>query len=122
PAYPAPASGTAPTPALSEHDERVWSLAAHLLVFVGGFLAPLVIWLVFRGRSDFLEHHAKEALNFQITVLLAAGLFLIMILAFIGYLFLLLLAIAAVALPIIAAARAHGGDWFRYPVALRLVK
>jgi hypothetical protein len=70
---------------LSPQEEKGWSLAAHLLVLVGGFVAPLIIWLVFKGRGPFLEHHAKESLNFQITVMIAMFVAVILMFLLVGF-------------------------------------
>lgn len=106
---------------LSVSEEKGWSLAAHLLVLVGGFLAPLIIWLVFKDRGPFLEHHAKESLNFQITVMIAAFVSIITAFILIGFVLLLVLLPWMVIMPIIAAVKANSGEWYRYPLTLRLV-
>ena len=127
PAYapppPAPAYG-APFAAapLSPPEEKGWSLAAHLLVLVGGFLAPLIIWLVFKGRGPFLEHHAKESLNFQITVTIAMFVSILLMFLLVGIVLVLALIPWMVIMPIIAAVKANNGEWYRYPLTLRLVK
>ena len=70
---PPPAYGTAPTGApLSDSDQRMWATIAHIGPVIASFVAPLVISLVFKGRGQFVEEQAKEALNFQITVAIAA--------------------------------------------------
>ena len=118
PAYGAPAGAIAP---LSPQEERGWSLAAHLLVLVGGFLAPLIIWLVFKGRGPFLEHHAKESLNFQITVTIAMVVAFVLMFVLVGIVLVLALLPWMFILPIIAAVKANNGEWYRYPLTLRLI-
>ncbi|KAB7744907.1 DUF4870 domain-containing protein [Nostocoides sp. F2B08] len=128
PAYGAPAPGPAPAygapvgAPLSPQEEKGWSLAAHLLVLVAGFLAPLIIWLVFKGRGPFLEHHAKESLNFQITVTIAAIVSGLAIFLLIGIVMILALIPWMIIMPIIAAVKANNGEWYRYPLTLRLIK
>ena len=115
--------GASSTPSqLSPSDEKGWSLGTHLLCLVGGFLPPLIVWLVFKGRGPFLEHHAKEALNFQITVIIAAIVSGLLILALVGFVLLPLVGIWAFIMPIVAAVKANSGEWYRYPLTLRLVK
>ena len=108
--------------ALSPQEEKGWSLAAHLLVLVAGFLAPLIIWLVFKGRGPFLEHHAKESLNFQITVTIAGIISGLAIFLLIGIVMILALIPWMIIMPIIAAVKANSGEWYRYPLTLRLIK
>ena len=120
PAWDAPA----PVPPLSPQDERTWAILVHLLPLLGvGLLAPLVVWLVFRGRGPFLEHPAKESLNLQLTVLIAVavGTLLSVVLFGIPALLLVLAGVAWVVLEILAAVAASRWEWYRYPVTLRLV-
>ena len=95
-------------------------------MLLAGFVAPLVIWLVFKGRGPFLEHHAKESLNFQITLLLVmtclgAATFILMF-VLIGIVLvpvLIVVPILALVAEIIAAVAAQKGEWFRYPCCIR---
>ncbi|MCA1783562.1 MAG: DUF4870 domain-containing protein, partial [Intrasporangiaceae bacterium] len=107
---------------LSPPEEKGWSLAAHLLVLVGGFIAPLIIWLVFKGRGPFLEHHAKESLNFQITVSIALFVSFILMFLLVGFILIFALLPWMIIMPILAAVKANNGEWYRYPLTLRLVK
>ena len=63
-------------------DEKLWAIGAHLGPLLLGFIAPLVVWLVFRERSAFLDRTGKEALNMQLSYLiyfLVAGFSLILL-------------------------------------------
>lgn len=111
-------------PPLRPDEERTWSLLAHLGGILFSALAPLVVWLVFKGRGPFLDHHAKEALNFQITVLIAyVATWIITAITF-GLLSFLpfLVWVAGLVFAILAAVAANKGEWYRYPATLRLVK
>ncbi len=65
--YP-PQGQPGPAQPLSPADTKTWASLSHLLGGILGFLAPLVIWLVFRERSYVVDGEAKKALNFQILV------------------------------------------------------
>ena len=127
PGYPQhayPASGPAP---LSPADERTWAIAAHLSPFLASFvglpfLGPLVIYLVFRDRGPFVRHHAAQALNFQIIVMIALVVFGLLSLALIGIPFLIATGVAAIVFQIIAAVEANNGKWYRYPLTPDWVK
>jgi uncharacterized Tic20 family protein len=111
-------------PPLRPDEERTWAVLAHLGSLVGvGFLAPLVIWLVFRGRGAYLEHQAKEALNFQLTLLIAYLVAGIVTVVTFGIAFPLLigLGIGQLVLQILAAVAAGRYEWYRYPVCIRFV-
>jgi uncharacterized Tic20 family protein len=117
------APGAPPTP-----DERTWGMIAHLSAFVGllvpfgNIIAPLVIWLARRDGSEFVEIEAKEALNFNISVALAAVVCALLTLAAVGILLGLALFVTWLAMTIIAAIKASEGIGYRYPISLRLVK
>jgi uncharacterized Tic20 family protein len=124
PATPGAPSGPAPT-----QDDRTWGLIAHLSAFVffllppiGGVLGPLIVWLARRDQSPFVATQAKEALNFNLSVLIAAAFCGLLVLVLIGFLLGLALFIAWIALTIIAAIKASEGVDYRYPVSLRLIK
>jgi len=101
-------------------------MLCHLLPIAAGFIAPLVIWLIKKDQSRFLDHHGREALNFQITVLIATlGLTIIaavLMFFLIGILLLPLIfviAIGAIVLEVLAGIAANRGDWHRYPCTIR---
>jgi uncharacterized protein len=109
-------------------DERTWGMVAHLAALgffilpFGNIIGPLVVWLAKRDHSAFVALHAKEALNFNITILIG-GLVCCVLLAFsIGILFGALLFVFWLVLTIIAALKANEGATYRYPFTLRLVK
>ncbi len=51
-------------------DEKTAAILAHVLVLVGGFIAPLIVYLVKKDDSKFVRKHAAESLNFQLTLLI----------------------------------------------------
>lgn len=116
-------------------DERTWALLGHLSALsafvvtgIGCVLGPLIIWLVKRDTLPFAADQAKEALNFNITVLIAAaGLVLFSIITVgIGLLLTVPLGFALffywLIFTIVAAVNANNGVRYRYPMTLRLVQ
>ena len=102
-------------------------MLAHLLSFVAayialGFIATLVVLLVFGPRSAYVRAHAVESLNFNLSWLIYAIVGVVLIFLGIGILILLALGIAYVFLVIIASIRANNGELFRYPLTLRFVR
>lgn len=134
---PAPPSYGAPHPSGIPSESRNWAMGAHLSAFVGAwialaFLGPLVIWLIRREQGDaFAEHHAREALNFNLSMLIylvvggIVGGILTLVTLGIGLIVLLPVALALVAawvvLTILAAVKASNGESYRYPITIRLV-
>lgn len=125
------------SPISPTQEERSWAMAAHAgqilaIPLSGGALCwavPLVIWLVKKDESTFVEEHAKEALNFQITLLLFlllyAGVSGILICLLVGLLLLwaipVLYVVPVVVFGIQGTLAANRGEAYRYPFILRLV-
>jgi uncharacterized Tic20 family protein len=105
----APGGAAVGEQALSQSDERLWAMLAQLGGIVIGWLAGLIVMLVFGKRSAFVNSQAKEALNFQITLILASIVGAILTLLIIGF-------------SIIAGIANNKGEEYRYPFILRLVK
>lgn len=106
-------------------DERTWAMIAHLSAFavmVVPALGPWVVWRVRRATSAFVASQAKEALNFNLTVTLAAILCAALFWVGIGIPLGVLLFVGWFSLTIVAAFRANEGIDYRYPVTLRLVR
>ncbi|HEV6955154.1 MAG TPA: DUF4870 domain-containing protein [Promicromonospora sp.] len=108
---------------LNPSDERLWGVLSQVGPFVAGFIAPLVIWLVFRERSRFVDQEAKESLNFQITVAVAhVAAFLITTITFgIGGIVYLVF-VAVIVFQILAAVANNRGEPYRYPVNIRFIR
>ncbi len=103
-------------------DEKTMAILSHILTLIGGFIAPLIIYLVKKDESKFIEDHAKESLNFQITIFLSFIVCFILIFVLIGIFLIWILSIVALVLVIVATIRASEGKIYRYPFNLRLIK
>ena len=100
-------------------DEKTLAILSHILTIVVWLFAPLVIYLVKKDESQFVAAHAKESLNFQITVALAC---IILAITIIGIFLLWIVGIIALILVIVATIKANDGKLYRYPFTLRLIK
>lgn len=89
---------------------------------IGFILAPLVVWIVKRDDDPFIDDQGKEAVNFQITMTLAAIVSGVLMVVLIGFLLLPIVIIAMIVLPIIAAMRTRDGEMYRYPFTIRFIK
>ena len=118
---------TAPPPAPegnAPQDQRTMTLLAHILGILTGFICSLVIWLINKDNPEksFVTDQAKEALNFQITLIIAYFISGILTLVLIGFLLMAAIGIANLVLCIMAAMKANNGEAYRYPFTLRLIK
>ena len=135
-------AGTGAAPGAPSRDERQWAMLCHLSAMlmyctvIGGFIAPLVIWLMKRDEMPFVADQGRETLNFQITtllVLLAGGMLALMG----GVLAILILPLVLVPIggaiiggallfhfivTIIATVRVSEGVLYRYPICWRVIR
>lgn len=121
-----PESATPPPPAPtagSSSDDRNIALITHLSGIILGFIVPLIVWLIHKDRADkgWLNAQAKEALNFQITIVIGYVICWILMWIVIGFLLWWLLWIVNLVFCILAAVAVSKGESYRYPFALRLI-
>lgn len=120
-----PGYGPGPGPGgpVSPSDERTWAMLAHLGTILLGWIAPLVTYLMYKDRSQFVKVQSAESLNFQITMIIAyliSGVLTAITLGFASILFLAVYAVHVI-FAVIAGIAANKGENYRYPFAIRLV-
>ncbi|WP_257447408.1 DUF4870 domain-containing protein [Archangium lipolyticum] len=108
-------------------DEKTWGMIAHLSALVASvvgfpFLGPLIVMLTKGKESPWVEQHAKEALNFQITATVAIWVSAFTMFCLVGFVLLPLVGLAALVLTVLAGIKANNGEMYRYPATIRLVK
>lgn len=112
----------------SDPDARLWGMLAHLagligfIIPFGNLIGPLIVWQVKKDQMPFVDDQGKESLNFQITISLAALVCMVLMLVLIGFVLLPLVGLVALVLMVIAGIKANGGERYRYPLVLRLIK
>jgi len=118
-------------PARSEEAAgQTLAVLSHAGALIGGFILPLVVYLIEKDKNRFTRHHAAEALNFQLTFLVV--IFSTLTVAFVGIasgvpafaaMFLLLFGamIAHYVLAVLGMINASRGEWWRYPINIRFV-
>ena len=116
--------------------ERTMAMLCHIGALIGSFMppaniiVPVVIWMLKKDQSGFINEHGKEAINFQINLSVWA-----IIVSIIGFLLIFLvigifllplalgaLVIAGLILGIVAGVKAYEGNYYRYPFIIRLIK
>ncbi len=114
-----PATQQVPKPT---SDEKIWIILCHLSLLLGvGFILPLIVYLVKKQDSPATAEHAREALNFHISVYVYAIVSFLLMTVLIGFLLLPAVGILAVVCAIIAAVKASEGVLYRYPLTIRLI-
>ena len=95
-------------------------MLAHLLallgyvVWIGAYVAPLVIYLVYKDKSQFVAFHALQSLFFQLALLVVGMVCVPLVLCVIGIPLLFLLSVGALVYIIVAAIHAYNGELFEY--------
>lgn len=126
---PEPPAGLSP-----DNNEKQFALFVHLSALLGFFIpfanlvAPLVLWQIKKNESAFIDDQGKEAVNFNLTLLLIGLALLVLTVITFGLgIFLtaplgLVLCVAWLILSILAGVKANEGVAYRYPFILRLIK
>ena len=117
----------ATAPALT--NVRTWTALCHASALLGVFLhfpghliPPLIIWLAKRDESPELDAHGKEAINFQISMLIYNVVAAVFCIILIGFVFLAILWVLNAVLVIVAAIQASEGKFYRYPMTIRFIQ
>jgi len=113
-----------------DSETRTWGMLCHLSALAGYFfpmgwlIGPLVVWLIKKDQIPFVDDQGKESLNFQLTILIAGVIVLILALVTcgVGAILGIPLAIVDIIFPIIGAVRANAGEYYRYPFNIRFIK
>lgn len=120
-------------------NEKTMGMLCHLLSLSGvlgipfaNILGPLILWIIKKDESAFIDDQGKESLNFQIfsTIVaiaaIALGMIMTVVTAGLGICIAMPiwigLGIAWLIFVIIACLEANKGNLYRYPVTLRLIK
>ena len=111
----------APQP-LSPADEKLYATLTHIGGIFLSVIPALIVFLVFKDRGPFIRAHSVTALNFQLTMLIAAAIGSVLIIVLVGFLVLGAVSIAILVFSIIAAVAANNGQYYRYPLTIPFVK
>ena len=110
--------GPPPTP-----DDKTMGMLSHLLGIFTGFIGPLIIWLIKKDTSPWVNDQGKEALNFQLTMLIAGLACIPLFPVFcLGAVLALAVQVFRIVLSIIGTIEANKGIPYRYPLTWRMIK
>ncbi|GBF35588.1 hypothetical protein DCCM_4717 [Desulfocucumis palustris] len=107
--------------------EKNWAIFCHLggfagyIIPFGNIIVPLVLWLIKRDESPFVNQHGKEALNFNISFIIYAFISGLLCLILIGFALLAVLVILQIVFIINASMCASRGEYYHYPLTIRLI-
>ncbi len=107
---------------MKQSEERTWGMLSHIIPMFTGGIASLIMFFVFRNKSNYVTHHAFHSMVFWffmwIAGLVAGALTFILI----GIPMLWILSIIGFILPIVGGIMAMKGDLFEYPIVGRFAR
>ena len=103
-------------------DEKTLGIVMHVLCLIGfPIIGPLIVWLMKKNQSPYLDSQGRELLNFQISYLIYGFVAFLLCFVFIGVLLLPVIVLATIILTIIGIVRAAEGQVYRFPLTIRLL-
>ena len=112
-------------------DARMWGMICHLaglgglipiVPVIGSVIGPLIVWQIKKDEFGFVNDQGKEAVNFQISILIYVIVSAVLCLTCIGFVLLPAVYIFDLIFLLIAAVKANDGECYRYPLTIRFIK
>ncbi len=103
-------------------DERTLAILCHVLSIFFWIIPSLVIYLLKKDESKYVAEHAKEALNFQISISIFYIISAVLMLILIGVFLMIAVYFGSIILCIIATIKASDNVLYRYPFNIRFIK
>ncbi|KMY44278.1 hypothetical protein AC622_08455 [Bacillus sp. FJAT-27916] len=103
-------------------NDKIWAGAVYLSSFVFVLFGPLVIWLLKRNDSEFVNYHCKEYFNFLISYTIYTLIAFILVFVGIGIILAWVLSAYVLIFTIIAAVKAFSGEYYQIPLIIRFIK
>ena len=107
-------------PSPSNDDKNIATII-HLSGMLFSFVPALVVWLLKKDDNAYIAAEAKEALNFQVSIVIAQLVAAVLVWVLVGFLLMPIIWLANIAFCIIAAINSSKGETYRYPFSLRLI-
>ena len=116
-------------PTVSPSEERTMGTLAHAIPLVAmvvsagtlGFVASLILFLIYKDKGPFVRAHAANSLNVQITTGIVLLVSIPLMFVLIGFLTFAAAVVIAFVLHLLGALKANRGEWWRPPMTLNLV-
>ena len=110
-------------------DARMWAMICHLaglafflMPLISNIIAPFIVWQIKKEDDLFIEENGKEALNFQISISIYALVCIPLVFVCVGVVLLPAVFVLDLVCIIIASLKSNDGEYYRYPLTIRLIK
>nr|WP_102274915.1 DUF4870 domain-containing protein [Cytobacillus massiliigabonensis] len=107
---------------MPSNDERLLATAIYVTSFFTTIIGPLVIWLLKKDESEYINYHGKEYFNFIISYSVYSIISVFLMFILIGFITIWAVGVAAFVFTIIAAVKAYEGKEYRFPLVFRLIR
>lgn len=107
---------------MPSNDERLFAAAIYVISFFTAFIGPLVIWLLKKDESAYVDYHGREYFNFFITYTIYSIICTILMIVLIGFIAIWIVGIMYFVFTIIAAVKAYEGTTYKIPFIFRLIR
>ena len=126
---PPPSPAAPPEPTGEPHlvgpessDAKTMAMLCHLLAIFTYWIGPLIIWLVKKDQSPFVNQQGKEALNFELTLMIGVVAGVATICIAVGGIILAAVSVVNIVFGILSTIAVNRGEPYRYPVCIRFIK
>jgi len=116
-------------PQIDDKQSRTWAMVCHLSALAGytciplaNVIAPLIVWFLKKDEFPAVNEHGKEAINFQISILIYTIVSIFLFVVVIGIFLLPVVLVTNLVLIIVAAVKANEGQLYKYPLCIRFIK
>ncbi|SER43826.1 hypothetical protein SAMN04487944_104121 [Gracilibacillus ureilyticus] len=107
---------------MNQSDERLFSMLIYVLSVFFPVIAPLLIWLLKREESTFVDFHGKEYFNFLISFTIYGIVSTLLMLILIGFALVFVVGIGMFVLTIVGAVKAYNGERYKLPLVIHFLK
>ncbi|HOI18516.1 MAG TPA: DUF4870 domain-containing protein [Candidatus Woesearchaeota archaeon] len=107
-----------------ENNQNVLGMLSHLLIFVAGFVVPLIFYLIYKEdkANKFVSENARHALNFCISLFIYWIAVFVLSFVVIGIFLMPVLGIFAFVVVILASVKSYKGEIYKYPLEIEFIK
>ncbi|MCR6095829.1 DUF4870 domain-containing protein [Salipaludibacillus agaradhaerens] len=104
------------------HEDKTFAMLIYVLSFFSGLIGPLIIWLLKKNESEFIDAHGKAYFNFLISYAIYGIISFLLIFILIGFILIAIIGILTVVFTIIAAIKAYNGEHYDIPLTIKFLK
>ena len=124
PPLPPPTTAAIPPPIPTRapsQDDKTLAIVMHILCLIGfPIIGPLVVWLIKKDQSAYIDAQGRELLNFQISFAIYSFVAFLLVFVLVGFVVLPVVAITGLVLTIIGIVNASDGKVYRFPLTIRM--